>query len=445
MILPSLVGHIVELAERIEKNTRPADHIVGEFLRTRKYLGSHDRGFISQSVYGMLRFRGRLAILLQHYCTENPSASDGIESRKFLPHYVAYAVAIEEANPQQIISTLTPHWETILPTIDLSQFTSWLARNKSLDFLVGDEIQQLAGWYSFQEWMVREWVDQFGMEETEDLLHALNHEAPTTLRVNTLKIAVEDCQTRLRKEGIGTKRTQYSPAGLLTAKRFNAHAFTAFKKGLFEVQDEGSQIICCLVDPQPGEFVIDACAGAGGKVLMMAELMKNTGEILAFDVESNRLRELEKRVSHSGITIAVSKPSGAIHPENLRGKADRVLVDAPCSGVGTIRRNPTLKWSVSEKFVSHYAEIQSTILERSAPYVKRGGTLVYATCSLFRKENEEIVENFLSSHSEFQPAIPTRILSQLGIEVPTDLPYLKLLPHRHGTDGFFVAVLKRNQ
>lgn len=450
MKISSLVGHIVELAQLIEKNIQPTDRIVSEFLRARKYLGSSDRRFISQATYGLVRFRKKIETLLEQFVKEHPFASDILSSgAKFLAHYVAYAVAVEEASPEQIVSSLGSRWNTFFPNIDppngrvdLLQFTDWLVGNKSLDFLAGDDVQQLAGWYSFQEWMVREWLEQFGTDETESMLNALNEEAGVILRVNTLKTTIEECQTRLRTEGINTEQTKFSPMGLLSAKRFNSQASSAFKEGLFEVQDEGSQIVCLLAQPQPGSFVIDACAGTGGKTLIIADLMKNEGEILALDVEPKRLRELERRATRSGARIITAKPSSSIQGDIIAGRADLVLVDAPCSGIGTIRRNPALKWNVTESLVNHYTEIQSKILNEHAAFVKRGGKLVYATCSLFRKENEEIVQNFLALHPEFFPVVPTTILTQLGIESKENSPYVKLLPHKHRTDGFFVAVLE---
>ena len=444
MTFSSLAGHIVELAKLYEATTKPADHLVAEFLKPRSYIGSHDRRFITRSFYGMVRHRRRVQVLLRQYGSEQTNIPEEF-SRTTLSQFVAYALAVEEFDPGEIIGRLQDRWQTALPEVRLDDITYWLARNKSLDFLQGDDIKQLCDWYSFEEWMVREWVEQFGQDEAEDLLHALNGEAPTTLRANTLKTSVERCRQRLKDEGVETTQTRIAPNGLVSARRFNAEASKAFKDGWFEVQDEGSQIVCLLAQPQPDSFVIDACAGAGGKALMMAEMMNNRGEILAVDVESGRLRELEKRARRNGATIIVPQRTGEIHPGDLLSKADVVLVDAPCSGVGTIRRNPAFKWSVTPALVERYARQQSEILDSNASYVKRGGKLVYATCSLMWQENENVVDKFLNEHPEFHPAPPSSSLTQTIIERLRETPYQKLLPHRHGTDGFFVAVLERKE
>lgn len=448
MTFASLAGHVVELLESTEQNTQPTDHTVAEFFRSRKYLGSHDRRFISQTVYGMVRFRKRLTLLVDELNAQTPFLPQPIpkEVSSFC-HLLAYLAAIEEIDPQQFIEPLRARWERILPETKLEDVVYWLVRNKTLGFLRGDDIQQLAGWYSFEEWMVKEFVNRWGVDETEDLLHALNSEAPITLRVNTLKTDVDDCRIHLQGEGIETTKTRYSPTALIAAKRFNQQSSETFKKGWFEMQDEGSQIVCYLVAPEPGQFVVDACAGAGGKTLMMADLMHNEGEIIALDRDRKRLKELEKRAVRAGVGIIVTGTQGKFHPGDLLGKADRVLVDAPCSGVGTIRRNPSLKWSVTPESVDAYAAQQRDILETNASYVKRGGRLVYATCSLLSRENENVVGHFLETHTDFVPLIPHATLTRLGLSTTAvqSTSGVTLLPHRHGTDGFFVAVLQRKK
>lgn len=450
----SLIGHITELLELIHNNSeqrddagqaaRPADRITAEFFRSRKYLGSHDRRVIAQTVYGIVRFRGRIDALIRHYLAECPALAQVSSGHaQHLLQFIAYTAAVEEINPQQIVDIVEERWRTAAPDIAPGDVVYWMVQNKSLNFLKGNDYHQLASWYSFEEWMVREWVEQFGLDEAEDLLHALNGEAPIVLRVNAMKTSRASCQDRLKEEGIETTPTLHSPTGLVSAKRFNAQASGAFRDGWYEIQDEGSQMICYLVEPQPGQFVIDACAGAGGKTLMLGQLMQNKGEILAFDKEQKRLRELDKRRSRAGIDIIMTHQPDGLHPGNLLGKADRVLIDAPCTGVGTLRRNPSLKWSVTAAMVESYAQTQSDILETHASYVKREGRLIYATCSLFRNENEHVIEKFLNHHPEFEPALPLSVLTTLQITAPGTEPFIKLLPHRHGTDGFFVAVLER--
>jgi 16S rRNA (cytosine967-C5)-methyltransferase len=218
-----------------------------------------------------------------------------------------------------------------------------------------------------------------------------------------------------------------------------------FTKGVIEVQDEGSQLLAMVVAPRRGEMVADFCAGAGGKTLALGAIMHNSGRLYAFDVSERRLANLKPRLARSGLSN--------IHPQlianerdqklkRLAGKFDRVLVDAPCSGLGTLRRNPDLKWRQTPKDIAELTVKQTNILVAAAKLVKPGGRLVYATCSLLQEENEAIIEAFLTQHPEFTSISAADILSQQKVELDTGV-YLKMLPHLHGTDGFFAAVMQK--
>ncbi len=463
MNVSSLVGHVLDLQHIIEHSlqqglrndrkksdqlpphTKPADKIVGDFLRSRTYLGARDRRFINEATFGLIRFNRRITALLNQFVQKHPSYTSILDAQSgsTLPSYVAYVVAVEEASPAEAVDAIRSRWQLSLPNIDLNLFADWLERNRKLEFLDGNETEQLATWYSFQDWMVREWLDEFGLEESEELLNALNSQAPVTLRVNTLRIDREECQALLKEEGIETEASSYAPRGLVAAKRFNALASESFRRGYFEVQDEGSQLICLLANPQPGMMVIDACTGAGGKALAMAELMRNEGTIIGIDSEPRRLRELHERAERLGISIVQPIATVSLDLDALREKADLVLIDAPCSGTGTIRRNPSLKWSVSEAHVQHYAAIQKELLAKYSLFVKPGGTLVYSTCSLIREENESVFEQFLSGTRNFRPHLLTDTASKFGILKERESPFVRLLPHRHGTDGFFFGAATR--
>jgi 16S rRNA (cytosine967-C5)-methyltransferase len=294
--------------------------------------------------------------------------------------------------------------------------------------------------------MVDEWLLRLGETEAEQLCAALNSPAPTTLLVNSLKTSVKECQQKLLGEGIETERTRLSPFGLILSKRANLPSLQSFREGWFEVQDEGSQIISLLVDPQPNELLIDACAGGGGKTLALAALMSNRGKIIALDVDEQRLKKLQRRAERAGAqNVEVhllgkgSDEWGSHDPE----KADVILIDAPCSGLGTLRRNPGNKWRVSPDFVEKVSLQQQRLLEQWSSLVKSGGRIVYATCTLTRKENEGVVESFLSRHEEFRLDSASTVLSKSGLEGLSQDGFLYLYPHRHGTDGFFAAVMRR--
>ncbi len=425
----------------IDENTQPPDNTTQQYFRARRYLGSHDRQYISETVFGMLRAKRAIEALWNEYLKEQLlSFSPTGPTLKYLPQYVAYGIAFEQSTPEEICQRLNSYWSDSAIGMDLAHYSEWVSNHRTFDFLAGDAAEKLGIRYSFQDWMVNEWTAQFG-SETEQLLRGLNAQARTTLRVNLSRASREECRAQLHSEGIQTEPTKYSPAGLVCSKRFNRDASRAFKNGCFEFQDEGSQLISIIARPEPGMRVVDACAGAGGKTLHLAELMNDTGEILALDIERRRLAELESRAGRAGIRCILTQVPAELHREEYARKADLVLVDAPCTGVGTIRRNPWRKWSVTEALVQQQADEQLKILEANSELVRLDGRLVYATCSLFRKENEHVVTAFLNSHRDFVPENPGSRLQELHISNEGSM--VKLLPHLHDTDGFFIAVMRR--
>jgi 16S rRNA (cytosine967-C5)-methyltransferase len=307
-------------------------------------------------------------------------------------------------------------------------------------------VEKIGVTYSFPDWIVERFIKEYGEDEARLLCASLNEQAPLTLRVNTLKATVEKCQAKLGEEGVETTRTILSPFGLNIVKRINVFSKQTFRNGWFEVQDEGSQLLPLLVDPKPTAKLLDVCAGAGGKTLEFAALMKNRGSIYATDINGFRLEELRKRVkraSAQNIRVQVIKSIEDI-TERFKTLFDIVFIDAPCSGLGTIRRNPGMKWTVREQTVNEVSEKQRVILQASAQLVKVGGRLVYATCTLLKQENEDVIEDFLSRHLEFEPVdacmIADRCLLKANI---VEGKFIKFLPHIHRTDGFFLAVLEK--
>ena len=438
----SLIGHVLELFEQIDKNTKSIDRLVSDFSHNRRYIGSRDRRFISDTVYGMVRHRRFMEALLEHWIAEHPSTAQVDQTpERYLPIYIAFGIGVQSVPVEQMVDNVRSRWEILFPSIDCQQFGGWIAQHTSLDFLPNDDIVRLGVQYSFQDWMVRAWKQQFG-DEVVHLMKALNQPAPTTLRVNLLKTTREQCIQRLKDEQLEAEPTQYSSAGLVTKKRFQVSAIQAFKDGWFEVQDEGSQIVSLIANPRPGDFVIDACAGAGGKTLHMAEMMNNEGEIIAIDVERDRLRELKTRAERAGVKCVRTFLRDEHQSEQFHNTADLVLVDAPCSGTGTIRRNPGTKWTVTETLVDHYAELQLKILTESARFVKRDGKLIYSTCSLIKKENTDVLSLFLDMNPEFY-AVKDKVWME-KLQIDTEESFITLLPHRHSTDGFFISVLMRH-
>jgi 16S rRNA (cytosine967-C5)-methyltransferase len=300
--------------------------------------------------------------------------------------------------------------------------------------------------FNYPEWMHPMLSARFG-KELETAMRAMNEQAPADLRANTLKTTREQLMADLAKEGFETKPTTISPVGLRMEKRAPVFTSARFKEGHFEMQDEGSQMVALLVDAQPGQRVIDFCAGAGGKTLAMAATMNNKGRILAWDTSEKRLKQLAPRLRRAGVD---NVQSHVITSENdafikrHKGTADRVLVDAPCSGSGTWRRNPDLKWRFTQADLDEVTAVQQSVLASAARLVKPGGRLIYATCSILEIENERQVEHFLKNVNHFRVVCARKIWDKtLPAGDADDASFLWVTPHQDGVDGFFAAVLER--
>jgi 16S rRNA (cytosine967-C5)-methyltransferase len=441
MHISSLLGHTQELLGVIFKSNRPADSLIDTYFRSRKYLGSHDRRFIAETTYGTLR---HLRKCEYHLTIALAGISDNLLNDDkivlLIVAYLSFERKILEITPEILLTRLT--------STQTRENVALLLKNlvKPTTISVESVIQRIGIEYSFPDWMVERFVQQYGESEAEKICSSLNEQAPLTLRVNTLKVSVEQCQEELRKQGVETTRTSLSPVGLNITKRINVFSLPVFRDGWFEVQDEGSQLLPILIDPKPNAKVLDVCAGAGGKTLELAALMKNRGEIFATDINGFRLEELRKRTKRAGVQNVRVQDIETIEDLEDRYKDffDIVFVDAPCSGLGTIRRNPGMKWMVTEQTVKEVSEKQKSILHSSVPLVKPEGRLVYATCTLLRQENEEVIEEFLMRHPEFA-------IVKLNADMPlvqsvggtsTD-SFFKLFPHIQRTDGFFCTVLKK--
>ena len=396
-------------------NTGPADVKLGWFFKQNRDLGTKDRAFIAESVYGVLRRKS----FLSYVC-------DGEDPRKLL---VAWLVRVQGMSTRDLADSLT------------AQQKEWAQEIKAKKT---DDISK-AMQADLPEWLWDKLVVQYGEEEALTIARSMHQPASLDLRVNLVKATREDVIAKFASEKTEVNPTPYAPNGLRMAQKMTISRHVLFTDGKIEVQDEGSQLLAQLVAPRRGEMVADFCAGAGGKSLAMGALMRNSGRIYAFDVSEKRLQNLGKRLKRSGLSNLHSQViSSEADPKlkRLNGKFDRVLVDAPCSGLGTLRRNPDLKWRQKPQDVLELSVKQTNILARAAKLVKTGGRLVYATCSLLQDENEVIADAFLKANSDFVLVPAGPILQQQQINLDTG-PYLKLLPHLHQTDGFFAAVFEK--
>lgn len=438
----SLLGHVVEVLDIILAGRRPADAVIREFFRARHYLGGSDRRFIAERSFDILRHhrllltRSRLAL----------AALPGTAEMPALPTVVLVA-AHEAMGPAgetgALEADIGPLWRGSVPEAGCAQFLEALPHAELPEEIRGDRVRMIALSHSLPDFVVAEWLERFGVDETEALCTASNGNPPVSIRVNTLKCGVEDCRAALDREGISALPGTLSPVGLLFPKRINAQGLHSFRQGLFEMQDEGSQILSMLLEVRPGMTVLDACAGAGGKSLHIAAMMQNRGKIIALDVDGKKLDKLVVRSRRAGVTIATAAvvTEDSVPPQVP--PADVVLVDAPCSGAGTFRRNPGAKLLCTEEYSLSLAHRQSALLERYAHFVRSGGRFVYSTCTLLRRENQDVVEEFLSLHPDFSLLPVAGILPRQGVRCPGAGTFLELLPHRTGTDGYFAAVMVR--
>ncbi|MEK7250963.1 MAG: RsmB/NOP family class I SAM-dependent RNA methyltransferase [Bacteroidota bacterium] len=437
----SLIGHAVELLDLIRPLKQPADNIVKDFFRTRHYLGSKDRRFISDATFGILRNYRLLKVYADMGMKIVEMSHPQVPS---LLIYISYAVKIQKEEIAAIVSDVQGMWQVSHPRIECEKGVNAILQSTLPTEVLENPTKRIAVTYSFPDSIVEEWIGRFGEVETEKLCEGSNQPAPIDVRVNILKATPEECRARLLFEGIESEPTKLSPFGLVLNRRINAQALQSFKDGLFEMQDEGSQLLSLLLEPKAGQIIVDACAGGGGKTVHIAALMKNEGELHSIDVDEKRLANIRPRIIRSGATIVqLHLAEKGKEFSDLIGRADAVLVDAPCSGIGTFRRNPAAKLSFTQEYVERIAKTQRSVLETYAEMVKSGGRLVYTTCTLLRKENEDVVESFLQSNSKFSLISASEILGRQNIPIESSSNYLTLLQHKNGTDGFFAAIFQK--
>ncbi len=413
--------HLQALAEAIRRADTlryPADGVLRHFFREHSALGQRDRAFIAEGVFAYLRRRRSLKALTQ---TTKPRRLALAVLLRELGRPLRETAALADAADREWLKEFETHRQTseaLLSDADKAD--------------VPDELWARLG-------------GDYDADERVQLAQAWTQPVPFDLRVNVLKATRDEALAALQSEGWQVESTPYSPLGIRVHGRPMLVRHSWLAEGKLEVQSESSQLVGALVAPRRGEMVADFCAGAGGKTLLLGMLMRSQGRLYAFDVSDKRLQKLTPRLARSGLSN--------VHPQRidnerdaklkrLAGKMDRVLVDAPCTGTGTLQRNPDLKWRYSEAGLTELNAKQMAILSAAARLVKPGGRLVYATCSVLAAENEAVVVQFLENHPEFslQPAAPELARAQVPLDTGE---MLKLLPHRHRTDGFFAAVMTR--
>jgi 16S rRNA (cytosine967-C5)-methyltransferase len=411
---PALVGQAALLLAELLKFSGPADQAVSRYFRAHRNFGREERAFIAEAVYAVLR---RLRSLKAAAQSEEPRALVLAALARVLGYSARSLQGALREEDVQVIGKAKAFELRQLPPSEQLDLPDWLWRRLE------------AG---------------YGADEAKNIAQGLLNPAPLDLRVNLARLSRDEALQRLELEGAPTP---WSPAGIRLKGKpaINKHAL--FLDGSVEVQDEGSQLLAYLVAPRRGEMVADFCAGAGGKTLALSMLMRGSGRVYAMDVSAKRLSQLAPRAARAGISNVhpiVLASENDLRAKRLSGKLDRVLVDAPCSGFGTLRRNPDLKWRHKEEAIPELAQKQLRILNAAAKLVKPGGRLVYATCSVLAEENEEVAAAFLQAAGESFSALDCGELlaaQRIGIEAG---PQLRLWPHKHGTDGFFAAAFQRS-
>ena len=406
--------------EENQNNPAHADRWLANFFHAnRKKLGSRDRRFLAETIYSLFRHQ----LFLETWVRTLASPEDNA-----LPLFAAAAEGI--ISPEEF----TGAWGKRVESEGLTPSELYHSlRNKEFprSLKISSEEERLSLRYSFPLWLIRRWTKTFGAVECRKLLEASNERPPLVVRVNPLKMDREKLIARFRKKGFRVLPTERSPFGIFFLERVNLFDSEEFQKGFFEIQDEGSQLVCQRMEPKPGEVIWDVCAGGGGKSLHLAALMQNKGRIIATDIRERKIEDLKKRAARAGAYNIFPAELGRIEEtREIKRGIDKILVDAPCSGTGTLRRNPDAKWKLTEEKLRAYHGDQVAILEKALPHLKTGGRVYYVTCSLEPVENEEVMDEILGRHSE---------LKKIAYPVSRD-GYFRLLPHKHQTDGFFLGI-----
>ena len=414
---PALLAATVAALGAVLPLAHPADAVLRAFFRDHPRLGARDRAFIAETVFVCLR-RKRL---LEHF-------AGAMRARRIV---IACLAKLQGWSLHELA-----------PLLEAGEI-EWLREVRAASV----EGLPLGVRADLPDWLVERLLASLGEEQLLAFARSLQQSAPLDLRVALMRAKRGAVLARLARDGIEAEATPFSPVGIRLPGKPSIHRHELFLSGAVEVQDEGSQLVGLLVAPRRRDLVVDFCAGAGGKTLLLGDLMQSHGRLYAFDTSEKRLANLKPRLARTGLSNVQPQliaDEGDSRVRRLAGKVDRVLVDAPCSGLGTLRRSPDLKWRQTPGTTEDMKAKQASILAAAAKLVRPGGRLVYGTCSPLEEENEGIVESFLAAHPDFELKPAESVLAQAKIPLDTGR-YLKVSPQTHGCDGFFAAVLERRR
>jgi 16S rRNA (cytosine967-C5)-methyltransferase len=434
----------VEILDRIDQKGEYAEPLLDAALSGDGIPNPHDRGLLTELVYGTLRMRGRMDWIIARLYK-----GDAASLEAPIPNILRTGLY------QLLFTDRIPHFAAVNEAVGIAKkgcpaaagMVNAILRNALREKeniawpeMAKDPGKAIAVLHSHPRWLVERWLDQYGIDETIAICRENNRMPEPAVRVNSLKASRDEAIAALAAEQIAAGKTRYCADGLFLSTAIGLRETAAFRDGLIRVQDEASQLVSRLVLPQPGERVLDLCAGAGGKTLHLAALMENQGEITALDLHPGKLRLLTAEAGRLGVTIVTTHAGNATTmPEGFLGTFDRVLLDAPCSGLGTLRRNPEIRWRIVPSELERSMSLQKRLLRRAADCVTPGGLLAYSVCTVTPEENESVVAELLTARPEFK-RIPPKGIPPEVIDVNG---FLRTFPHRHGTDGFFGAVFVR--
>jgi 16S rRNA (cytosine967-C5)-methyltransferase len=439
----------LDLLNRVEGTDRHPDDLLSDSFKRYRHLTPLDRAFLTELTYGVLRWKGRLDWIIRYF-------SD-IPLEKIEPELLN---TLRLGLYQIFFLTKTPASAAVNESVELAKkirgkggggfvnaiLRSALREKETIPY--PDERQDpalhIAITQSHPLWLVQRWIEELGVEETVKTCVANNRIPTLTLRTNTLKIRREDLAEKLTEKGFVSAPTLFSDDGIVLKNGPAVSELPFLKESLFVIQDEASQLITFIMDPKPGERILDACAAPGGKTTHIAQRMENHGEIYAFDLRQEKLKQIGEGCKRLGIKIVRTKIGNAVAALPVPGemKFDRVLADVPCSGFGTLRRNPDLKWRKEREDIERLSGLQFSILKNLSGYVSEGGVLVYSTCTVFHEENENVVERFLSEHRAFKLDSLAEVLPE-KCHFFIKKGYFKTFPPSGELDGFFAARLRK--
>lgn len=420
---------------------------VDKFLEAGE-LKAIDRAFVTELVYGITKWRLTIDwIIAQFSSIKLKKLSPWILNTLRLGIYqIIYMDRVPESAACNESVKLARKYGHQASSGYVNGVLRNIARNKSKIQFPDEEtdlIKYLSVRYSHPEWLVEKWLGQFGREFTEDLLESNNGIPDLVIRTNTLRTSREDLLLRLKAEGIEAEAGKYAPEAIRLKKPSSIINSELFRQGYFQVQDESSMLVAKILDPKPGELVMDLCSAPGGKATHIAQLMKNRGRVVARDIHPHKIRLIEEAVERLGTSIVEPEVfDAAILDEKFAGKVDRVLLDAPCTGYGILQRKPDIKWSRSPSDQAEITALQKKLLEVGSSYVKPGGVLVYSTCTIGNEENEDLVKEFIRTHDEFEFCAIEKLLPEPLAE-RGKAGCLQLYPNLDGVDGFFIAKMQK--